>query len=215
MIQKEGSWTWVWCHILLFSSCASSPCYTWDIASITALCSCGAEVHTVGLFAASPLDQTHLPHLLPPHWLSPLSALNQSPAAVPPPGLLTRVHRPPPPTAAWVAVTTVCGSNTRSSCWRITTMAGTGRSVLSRKTSWTRTSKRTWRWRSGWWKRRDWCVLLPVTTFHRVLALYNTLQLLTLPPHVHLLLLQVIHSLSVQHLRKWREATRSAGGKIR
>lgn len=142
-------------YILLFFSCASSPCYTWSISSIMALCSRGGGVHTEAPFAASLLDQIHM---LLPHWLTPLSALNQNPATVSLPGLLTRVHHLLPLTAAWVAVITVCGSNMQSSCWHTTTTEATGRSPLLRRTSSMRTLKLTWRWRSDSWKRRDWCI---------------------------------------------------------
>lgn len=135
-----------WPHLMLeccICRCASSPCSTWDLSSSSVS---GGHYLSALPSAASLPDQT--PSLLP-HRLTPLRALNQSPAALPQTGPLTRVLRPPPPTAAWAAATIVCGSNTPSSCWRIITMGATGHSPLSRRTSSTRTSKPIWRWRSG------------------------------------------------------------------
>ncbi len=139
---------------ILVYSYGSSLCWTWDIASIIALCSHGGDVHTVAPFAASLLNHIHL---LRPHSLT-LSALNQKPATLPPYGPLIRVPHPLPATAAWAAVIIACGSNTQSSCWRITMTEATGRSQLLKRTSWMRTWKPSWRWRSNSWKRREWCV---------------------------------------------------------
>lgn len=102
-----------------------------------ALCGCGEKVHSKVWRAASLMVQIHL---LPPRLPSALILIQD---LAPQLGLLTRVHHPHPPTAAWVAVITVCGSNTRSSCWHITMMEVIEHLPLLKRTSWMRTWRHT------------------------------------------------------------------------